>query len=166
MNKAFTRDDEAGEAPWVPPRAPLPEGVPNYVTPRGLELLREEMARLDEERARAAGIADEAERRRAFAVLNAITAQLAPRIASAQVVEPAARCEGTVRFGCEVRVRDAQGDDRTLRIVGVDEADPANGLVAFTSPIARALIGRSEGDVATVRTPRGDDELEVLEVRS
>src|SRR5688572_32175702 len=49
MNKAFTRDDDQDETPFVPPRAPLPEGAPNYVTPRGLALLRDEMAGLEAE---------------------------------------------------------------------------------------------------------------------
>jgi transcription elongation factor GreB len=168
MNKAFTRDDGQDEAPFVPPRAPLPEGVPNYVTARGLALLREEMAGLEAERAGVAGT-DESDRRRALASIGARAAELSARIASSVLVDPASSASsassapGRVRFGVTVRVRAPDGE-RTYRIVGVDEADPARGLVAFTSPIARALTGREEGDVAVVRTPVGDTGLEILEI--
>jgi transcription elongation factor GreB len=63
VSKAFTKDD-AWEEPVVPPRAPLPEGIPNYVTPRGLALLHRELAQLKTERQRIDHETDETERRR------------------------------------------------------------------------------------------------------
>src|SRR5688572_18858544 len=140
MNKAFTRDDDQHEPPFVAPRAPLPEGAPNYVTPRGLALLRKELEAIDAERAHLPP--DPRERRRALASINARAADLSARLASAVLVDPSASPpSGTVRFGSTVRVRAADGSERTYRIVGVDEADPAQGTVAFTSPIARGLVG-------------------------
>jgi transcription elongation GreA/GreB family factor len=50
------------------------------------------------------------------------------------------------------------------RIVGVDEADASQGRLAFTAPLARSLLGKGEGDVVTLRTPRGEEELEVLSI--
>jgi transcription elongation factor GreB len=70
-----------------------------------------------------------------------------------------------VRFGAAIRVRHESGKESTYRIVGVDEADAAAGLLAFSSPLARALLGKRAGDVALVRTPRGNEELELLQVR-
>jgi len=69
-----------------------------------------------------------------------------------------------IRFGARVQVRAHDGQVRELRIVGVDEADPTTGLVAFVAPLARALLGRRAGDGVTVRTPRGEEEVTVLAV--
>jgi transcription elongation factor GreB len=55
-----------------------------------------------------------------------------------------------------------EGEIRQLQIVGVDEANPAAGLIAFVAPMARALLGRRAGDVVTLRAPRGPEDLEVL----
>ncbi len=59
---------------------------------------------------------------------------------------------------------DGRGGPRRYQIVGVDEADAASGKIAFVSPLARALLGRSAGDTAHVRTPRGEEELEIVAV--
>jgi transcription elongation GreA/GreB family factor len=90
-------------------------------------------------------------------------AELEERITTAVVVAPPDdRAEA--RFGATVRLRDAGGRARTVRIVGVDEADAAHGLVAFTAPLARAVLGRRAGDVVNVRAPGGEEELEVVGV--
>ena len=62
-------------------------------------------------------------------------------------------------------MRGEAGNERTIQIVGVDEADAASGKIAFTAPLARALLGKTTGESATVRAPRGDEELEVLVIR-
>ena len=73
---------------------------------------------------------------------------------------------GKVVFGVTVDVADEEsGDEMTYQIVGEDEADIKNNMISISSPIARALIGKSEGDVAEVQTPGGIRELEILEVR-
>jgi transcription elongation factor GreB len=121
MSKAFT-DEEAAEPPRVvPPRAPLPEGVRNYVTERGLALLH------------------------------------------AELVPPPSGPQDVVRFGATVRVEGGEGV-RRYQIVGVDEADAARGRIAFVSPLARALLGRSVGDTIRFRAPRGEEELSILGV--
>jgi transcription elongation factor GreB len=163
MNEAFTKDDQP-DLPVVPPRAPLPDGVPNYVTPRGLSLLKAEMEGLDAERSALDDLA-ETDRRLELSALAQRRVRLAERIANAVVVEsPRAGDDDVVRFGARVRVRRTDGTESLHEIVGVDEADAGRGRIAFTSPIARALIGKSAGDVAIVETPRGKDELEVIAV--
>lgn len=73
---------------------------------------------------------------------------------------------GKVVFGATVQLLDLQADqETTYKIVGEDEADIGAGLISFTSPIARALIGKSEGDEVTFSAPGGDKEYEILEVR-
>jgi len=158
VSKAFTKDDAAGEV-VVPPRAPLPEGVPNYVTPRGLAALREEHARLAAERARAEAAGDAN-----LAALNERVALLEDRLARAELVNPSTQPHDEVRFGATVTLRDAQGAEKRWRIVGVDEAAPARGAVAFTSPLARALLGKTVGDEARVRTPAGPEDVEIVRI--
>ena len=171
MSRAFVKD-EAPEAPLVvPPRAPLPDGVPNYVTPDGLAALRAERAALEAERAAldAHPQPDDAQRRERRAVAQRL-ADLLARLAAARLVDPARQTPGVVRFGATVTVEpiDDPGATRTLRIVGVDEAAaPATDdlpPVAFTSPVARALTGRQVGDEVTVSTPRGDERLRIVGV--
>jgi transcription elongation factor GreB len=159
MSKAFT-SEETDVTEVVAPRAPLPPGTPNYVTPRGLALLREERADLAAKRARAEAAADVG----AMNVLAVRLADLDARLATAELVDPAAQPKDVVRFGATVTIAGEDGHERTVRIVGVDEADPARGDVAFTSPIARALLGHEVGDEVVLRTPRGAERLEVVTI--
>ena len=70
---------------------------------------------------------------------------------------------GVVRFGASVRIEDESGS-RRFRIVGVDEADPAQGTIAFVSPLARALLGHRAGDTVMFRAPGGEQQLEISAV--
>jgi transcription elongation factor GreB len=158
MSKAFTKDD-AREAPLVlPRRAPLPDDVPNYVTSRGLALLHEELAN---ERRRLAGGNVTPEQ---HALHVARLAAIEQRIASAVLVDSRAQPKERVRFGATVEVQSSSGARRRYHIVGVDEADAARGSIAFVAPLARSLLGKAVGDVATVTTPAGEDELEILAI--
>jgi transcription elongation factor GreB len=168
VSKAFTKDDAAEAPVVVPTRAPLPPGVANYVTPRGLTQLHEELGRFKDkdERARldaAAGLEGPGPGPRPRdAAFIARLAELEARIASAVVVDPKAQPRDVVRFGARVTVRTAAGASRQYQLVGVDEADASRGLVAFFSPAARALLGHRVGDVAVLRTPRGEEEWEII----
>ena len=110
MSRAFVKD-EAPEAPLVvPPRAPLPDGVPNYVTPDGLAALRAERAALEAERARLDALPqDDDARRRERRQVAARLADLLARIASARLVDPARQTPGVVRFGATVTVQPDDG---------------------------------------------------------
>ncbi len=164
MSKAFTKDDDAGEPPLIPARRPaLPAGVPNYVTPRGLAQLQ---AELQAERERELPGSDrEAERARAHLLRASRIAELEARVAAAVLVGPGQQPRDEARFGAAVKVQNLAGVVRCYRIVGVDEADAARSALAFTAPLARALLGKRVGDVATVSTPAGEDERGVLAVR-
>ena len=169
MSKAFTSDD-AWEPPLViPPRAALPPGVPNYVTPRGLALLRTEAAGMEAGRARlVSGARDDADRRHRLAVLDGQLSDLSARIASATVVDPRQQPHDEVRFGATVTLRTLRGErpdeERRFTIVGVDEADPVQGRVSFVAPLAGAILGCRCGDTALLRTGRGEEELEVTAI--
>ncbi|MEE9493623.1 MAG: transcription elongation factor GreA [Gammaproteobacteria bacterium] len=72
---------------------------------------------------------------------------------------------GKIVFGTTVKIYDESNDEEiTYQIVGEDEANIKSGLISFGSPIARALIGKSEGDITTVQAPNGARDLEILEV--
>src|SRR5262245_11878052 len=164
VSKAFTKD-EAWEEPIVPPRAPLPAGVQNYVTPRGLRLLRAELADLEAERHRLGRDRhDDLEYRRQMAIVSGRIGDLTARISSAVVVDPGRQPRHEVRFGALVTLRTVSGEERRIEIVGIDEADAAHGRVAFMSPIARAILGRGVGDTAVLDTPRVKDLLEIVSI--
>ncbi len=160
MSRAFTKEDAQHEGVMVVARAPLPHGVDNLVTPRGLALLHEEEVdmRTELERARAAG-----DEERLVAELEGALDELVYRIARAVVVDPAANDKTVVRFGDHVTVRPVTGGAAfTLTIVGVDEAEPEEGLVSFGAPIAVGLLGHRVGD----RVPQGigGREVEILAI--
>jgi transcription elongation factor GreB len=160
MSKAFT-SEEATLDVLVPPRAPLPPGVPNYVTPQGLERLRAERLELEAARAELERGPEEG-RGAALAAWSIRLGELDQRLASAELVVPGAAQHGVVRFGSRVTVAGDSGEEKTFEIVGVDEADAARGKIAFLAPIARALLGRQVGDSVSVQTPGKLQELEIV----
>ncbi len=166
MSRGFVKEDDQEEAAFIPPRAALPDGVVNYVTPHGLARLHAERAALEMERSALSGSDDE--RRRAQAELDGRLALLNERIVTARVVEPSAKPAKEVRFGATVtyqhRIGRLQGRTFTFRIVGVDEAHVKDGTIAFTSPIARALLGKRKGQVAKLDLGTERQEVSVLEI--
>jgi transcription elongation factor GreB len=94
---------------------------------------------------------------------------LVRRLDNAEVVDPAAPrdddAESAVFFGATVTVANAQGDERTISIVGIDEIDTERGYISWISPMARALLKAHEGDTVVLRTPGGTEELAVVSVR-
>jgi transcription elongation factor GreB len=88
---------------------------------------------------------------------------LIKRLEAAEIVDSAGRDSDQVFFGATVKVR-TRGEVKELTILGADEADPAHGKVSWISPIAKALLKAREGDTVTLRTPSGEDKVEILEV--
>ena len=163
MSRAFVKEGAPEVPVVVPPRPPLPAGVPNYVTPAGLAALRAEKA--DLERRRSDLDAEDPDASRERELLTGRLRDLVERIAISRVVDPAGVDRPEVRFGATVVVREDGGERRTLRIVGVDEAGSEAGAVAFTSPIARALTGAAAGDEVAFEKPSGRTTLAVESVR-
>ena len=93
--------------------------------------------------------------------------EIESKLANAQIVDVASLPRtGKVVFGVTVGLEETEtGKPLTYRIVGDDEADIKLGMISVSSPIARALIGKEEGDIVTVQAPGGDIEYEILEVR-
>jgi transcription elongation factor GreB len=155
MSKAFTKEGEGGGLEELPPVDTWPAGVKNYLTPEGYAALKREL-----ETVREAPRGDAKEKLRLEARLQALLS----RLEAAEVIDPSAQPRDVVRFGATVGVAGDDGAVRRYRIVGVDEADARRGWVSWRSPVARAITGRRVGDTATLHTPAGDEELEVVSI--
>ncbi len=158
MSVAFTKEGDAeATAADLPDRPISPH--PNLVTAEGLAALDAayENARAAYAAAQARG--DVASDRTAMARATRDLRYYAARRANAQVVEPAGG--QTVAFGRTVSLDRQDGRRQRFRIVGEDEADPANGSVSYVSPLARALMGKGVGDAATV----AGGEVEIVDVQ-
>ncbi len=152
---------------------------PNYITPGGARRLKDELHRLlttdRPEVVRtvswAASNGDRSENgdyiygKRRLREIDRRIRFLQKRLEAARVVDPLAQKGDRVVFGATVTVADEEGDERTYRIVGIDESEPTVGKVSWISPLAKTLMGARVGDGVTLRTPKGEEELEVLEVR-
>ncbi|MDR2195498.1 MAG: transcription elongation factor GreB [Gallionellaceae bacterium] len=178
MSKAFTKETDDEDDELEQPQ-PLPAGQKNYITPAGHRRLRDELDQLwKTERpalvqtiAWAASNGDRSENgdyiygKKRLREIDRRIRFLSKRLENAVVVDPAQRGEcDQIFFGATVTVCGADGAARSYSIVGVDEADPARGLVSWVSPLARALLKAREGDVVSLVVPGGVEELEVVEV--
>jgi transcription elongation factor GreB len=159
VSRAFVKEDGA-EPPLVVPRAPLPAGVPNYVTRRGLAALHDERDRLEALRP----ASDDTNGAAALAAHNARLGALDARIASAVTVDAATLPQDEVRFAALITLRNAAGDERRYRIVGVDEADAQSGRIAFTAPLVRNLIGKRRGDSVPLRHRDTETDFEIVSI--
>ncbi|HEY0563543.1 MAG TPA: transcription elongation factor GreA [Methylophilus sp.] len=151
------------------------------VTVLGAELMKEELQRLRSvdrpaiiqaiAEARAQGDLSEnaeyeaAKEKQSF--IEGRIAELESKLSNLQVIDPKTlNAEGRVVFGATVRFEDLDsGDTKIYQIVGEDEADIKGGKISVGSPIARALIGKSEGDITEVQSPGGVKEFEIIEVQ-
>lgn len=180
MNKAFVREDAAGDDDEGVLQPETTAAGPNYITPGGHARLRSELLRLlDVERPEvvsvvswAASNGDRSENgdyiygKRRLREIDRRIRYLTKRLENAEVVDPATR-EATdqVFFAATVTYANAAGEEVTVRIVGLDETDLGRGHISWISPVARALIKAREGDTVALVTPGGREELEILEVR-
>jgi len=158
MSRAFVKETE--EVPELPDRAISPH--PNLVTAHGLALIEAEVARHEA----ALAEAQAAEDREGVSAAQRELRYWTQRRATAEVQPPPSDCE-IVRFGCRVTiVREAPSGGGTREqsyvIVGEDEADPAAGSLAYAAPLARALMGKSVGDVVIA----GQGEAEVIRIEA
>ncbi|HVR68677.1 MAG TPA: transcription elongation factor GreB [Verrucomicrobiae bacterium] len=168
-------DDSDGEDEL----APLPAGSPNYMTPAGFRRLDEELRQLSRvERPKivevvswAAGNGDRSENgdyiygKRRLREIDRRIRFLRKRLEASKVVDPAQQTNrDKVFFGATVTYATAQGDELTVKIVGVDEADFEKGQISWVSPIARALMRAGVGDSVKVRTPAGPEAIEVVAI--
>jgi transcription elongation factor GreB len=187
MTKAFTRESDAGDdehdhAAEAAADAPL-AGIKNYITPSGLQRLRDELQfLLARERpavtqvvAWAASNGDRSENadyqygKRRLRQIDRRIRFLRKRIDAAHVVDPEAprrgRAATQVFFGATVRYANAAGLERVVSIVGLDEVDLDRNYISWMSPLARALMKSGAGDSVVLHAPGGTEHLQIVEVR-
>jgi transcription elongation factor GreB len=179
MSKAFVKETEDEPEPTIEAPA-IPAGVKNYMTPEGHRLMQQELRRLArEERPKvvevvswAAGNGDRSENgdyiygKKRLREIDSRIRFLSKRLESAEVVDPQQqKNRDQVFFGATVTYADRRGAEKTVTIVGIDEADLDRGQVSWISPIARALMKAYEGDVVELRTPPGIESIEVIKIR-
>ncbi|WP_300088438.1 transcription elongation factor GreB [uncultured Nitrosomonas sp.] len=178
MSKAFVKEnddeDELDDAPQPQ------QGGKNYMTPRGYARLKEEFDRLWKvDRPEvvkivswAASNGDRSENgdyiygKRRLREIDRRLRFLSRRLDNAEIIDPERRGEcDQVFFGATVTVCNQHGEEHTYSIVGIDEAVPGRGWISWISPLARCLLKAHEGDVVSLQTPGGLEELEVVEIR-
>lgn len=171
-DKSDLRDDESSDEPA------LPAGVKNYITPGGAQRLREEMQRLRSERTTtvqivewAAGNGDRSENgdyiygKRRLREIDRRLRFLARRLERAEIVDPRRQTNrDRIFFGATVTYVNSRDQERRVTIVGIDEIDTERGHISWVSPLARALRGKREGEVAEFATPAGPESVEILSV--
>ncbi len=181
MSKAFTKeadtDDDDDGSPGLPP---LPAGTRNYMTPAGYQRLRAElMSLLDVERPKivevvswAAKNGDRSENgdylygKKRLREIDRRIRFLTKRLDIAEVADPSLHHgSDQVFFGATVTYANARGEERTITIKGIDEADNLQGEVSWVAPIARALLKAREGDEVQLMTPGGLEKLEIVAVQ-
>jgi transcription elongation factor GreB len=165
MSKAFTKEDGGSEPVLgrAPPR--VAPGEKRYVTPEGYQAMQEELSQLANEQARVAASLSPLEAGERLKDLDQRASTLRATLESLTVVAPEKSQADRVFFGAWVTLEDEEGEVATYRIVGPDEADARSGLLSVDSPLARALLGKAEGDSVAVERPRGVAEFTVTSVR-
>jgi len=164
VSRGFVKEDDQEEVPMVPQRAFLPDGVPNFVTPAGMEqLLAEKQALvLDRE---TISTENENERRIAVNFINAKLQLLESRIADARIIDPEGQPPDEVRFGATVTLNIvATTRIQVFQIVGVDEADISKGKISFLSPLAKALINKKTGEKISLKPDKGEAVFEIVKI--
>ena len=179
MSKAFSKETDQDDDELDAKAPPLPTGLKNYITPAGFKRLKDEALHLlDKERPElvkviqwAASNGDRSENadyiygKRRLREIDRRIRFLTKRMDAAMVVDPAAREESDqVFFGATVTLMVENGEEKLYSIVGIDEADVSRGRISWISPLAKALIKAREGDTVTVRTPGGDESLEIVRI--
>lgn len=152
--------------------------MPSYITPGGFqrlideyeELLKVERPRMTREVAYAASLGDRSENaeyiygKKRLREIDRRLHYLKKRLEGVEVVNPADVDGDIVRFGATVVMEDADGQERTVTIVGEDEIEAERGRISYKSPIGRALIGKEEGDEVVIHTPGGKRTVVLVEV--
>lgn len=180
MSKAFTRETDSDDDEDGGGLPPLPAGGKNYITPEGYARLRGELLQLiDDERPKvvevvhwAASNGDRSENgdylygKKRLREIDRRIRFLTKRLEIAEVTDPSLHHgHDQVFFGATVTYAEEDtSSERTVTILGIDEADSAHGQVSWISPIARALLKAREGDVVKLVTPAGVKEVEILKV--
>ena len=179
MSKAFTKEDsdqDQDEGQDLELKA-LPTKK-NYITPQGFARLKDELhlllnktrPELTQVVAWAASNGDRSENadyiygKRRLREIDRRIRFLTKRLEIAEVIDPAHVKATKIQFGATVTYANEEGIKKTMSIVGIDEIDPGKGKISWISPLARVLLNSEVGDVVTFQSPKGEEELEILQL--
>ena len=154
MSVAFVKEPNENQVETLPDRELGTD--PNFVTARGLQQIEEQVADLEAKLLAARDVDDKI----AYAAIHRDLRYWRARRMSAELIAPPEESE-SVHFGSEVTIERDDGRTQTFRIVGIDEADPNEGLLSYVSPLAKAIAGKEIGDVVKV----GPTEAEITDIR-
>ncbi len=182
MSKAFTKEDQESDEPQDAELKLLPTRK-NYITPKGFARLKDELhllltktrPDLTQVVAWAASNGDRSENadyqygKRKLREIDRRIRFLTKRLEIAEVIDPAliqpkAGKPFKVQFGATVTYQTEAEVRKTVSILGIDEIDPAHGKISWISPLAKALMNHAVGDVVTFVSPKGEDELEIVDI--
>jgi len=177
MSKAFTREDDDREEDLEPTETAIPGGK-NYITPSGAKRLRDELKKLLNETrpkivetvAWAASLGDRSENadyiygKRRLREIDRRIRFLTKRLEAAEIINPVEVKSDRVRFGATVTVHDEEGHPRVYSIVGIDETDVPRGRISWISPLGRALLNHAVGESVTLKSPKGEEDLEIVSI--
>lgn len=183
MSKSFVTENDNADADDAPDEQPdvLPASIKNYMTPGGFATLQDELRQLvSDERPKvveivswAAGNGDRSENgdylygKKRLREIDRRIRYLMKRLENTEVVDPKKQ-QGLTRvfFGATVTYARASDDsEHTVTIVGVDEAEAEGGKISWLSPLAKALMKAQVGDTVTCRTPAGEEQIDIIDIR-
>lgn len=181
MSKAFVKEDNDNDEndDFDEKESSLPKGTKNYITPTGFEKLRTELKELlDVKRpelvktvAWAASNGDRSENadyiygKRKLREYDRRIRFLQKRLEIAEIVDPKKQSGDRVLFGATVTIENEAGNKNTYQIVGIDESDPSQKKISWIAPLAKALLNSKTGETVSFQSPKGVEELTVLEIR-
>ncbi len=159
MSRGFTKEGDQEAVPLVTPRAHLPAGVTNYVTPAGYDELMSEHKDLTEQRKALINQTDK-DNRMDINYISAKLNLLEERINSAKVVNSEQQAQDVVAFGATITIYEEEKNSNIkYKIVGIDEANISKNKISFLSPFAKVLINKKVGDKILLKTPKGNRNM-------
>jgi transcription elongation GreA/GreB family factor len=163
MSRAFVNEDNAAAQADQPVERQVSE-QPNYVTAHGLAQLQARVTELQAQLSEQTALGDQADKQRQADIERDLR-YFKQRLQSAQVVTPAISTE-KVQIGSWVRFADEHNAEQRVQLVGEDQADAHHGLINWSSPLGRALLGAKLGDEVLWKRPAGDQLIEILEIEA
>ena len=161
MSRGFVKESDQEETPLLTPRAFLPHGIVNYVTPHGLKELKHEQNLLLEERK----LLKEQSNVDNLVQINYLTAKLGlleDRIHAARLVDLSTQPQNEIHFGATVTLfKTKENCVVQYQIVGVDEVNISQNKISFLSPLAKVLLKKKVGDTVTLQTPLGNRNMKI-----
>jgi transcription elongation factor GreB len=181
MSKAFTRENDDSDPDQDAELDAEVRALPskkNYMTPKAHLRLKDELHQLLHKTrpdltqvvAWAASNGDRSENadyiygKKRLREIDRRIRFLSKRLEIAEVIDPSRVSSNKIQFGASVTYRNEEGAIKRVQIVGIDETDPARGKISWISPLAKALLNQEAGDAPTFRSPKGEEELEILKI--